>query len=125
MTTSTLDARDEALVARRIELRDAVPTPRVGDALRFPDGELRRISYLWGDGAQTTWPKEGGSFYLGGSGCSYSGSLRPCVPLTSLTLTDETLELSAWVFHHDYMVAGGAVHVKIPCRVYECSVPAP
>jgi hypothetical protein len=121
-STPTIDATDEAIVARRMASIATLTTPRVGDFVRFSDGTERRISYLWPDGAQTS---DGGSFYLGNYGGNFSGSLHPTVPLDSLMRTDEVRDGTVWIFHHDQHRAHNGVHFSVPFRVYECSLPAP
>lgn len=111
------DARDAELVRRRMARLDAQDGPRVGDFVRFADGVERRISYLWDDGAQTS---EAGSFYLSESGCAFSGSLHPPVPIEALVRADERRPGSVWIFHHDVPRAGNAVTARVQFRVYDC-----
>lgn len=123
-----LDARDSAILRERYNAFNERPGPRVGDYVRFPDGEVRRFTHDWEEyGLQTNTPKFGpGSFYFSAAGyCDYSGALDPCVKREALTLTDETQDGSVWFFHHDYRTAGGGVTALIPCRVYESSQPQP
>jgi hypothetical protein len=155
MTTVTADERDEALVDARMAMLDRIRGPRVGDYVRFADGTERRISYHWrsspsrkdegctcevGDaveyhghrdhcpaepwdgGCQTS---DGGSFYLGDGYVSMSGSLYPCVPTSSLVLTEETKHGSVWIFHHDHACAHNGVHFEREFRVYTCDQEAP
>lgn len=113
----TLDERDREIVRQRVTHLDSNEGPRVGDFVRFADGTERRISYLWPDGAQTS---EAGSYYLGDGYVSMSGSLHPCVPLESLTPTDEQMDGWVWIFHHDHHTAHNGVDVDVPFRVYTC-----
>jgi hypothetical protein len=128
MTVSTIDERDLELVRERMATLDARQGPRVGDFVRFADGTLRRISYRWTDdtgwdgGCQTS---DGGSYYLGTHGVSMSGSLHPTVPTDSLRLTDERMDGSVWVFHHDMHRAHNGVDVTVSFRVFECDREAP
>ena len=87
----TPSARDAAILAARVEARDRIAGPRVGDIIRFADGGEGRFTYHWGDGIQTTTrPNGGGSFYLTESGgLSYSGSLAESVPLARIVDTGE------------------------------------
>lgn len=125
---TTLDQRDSEIIAQRLANIDSIDGPRVGDFVRFADNVERRISYHWRDdegwdgGCQTS---EGGSFYLGEHGCSFSGSLHPSVPTETLTLTDERRDGYVWIFHHDWHTAHNGVDVQIPFRVYESSANAP
>lgn len=110
------DERDAELLAKRVHERDAITSPRIGDYIRFPSGELERFSSGWVDGLQTS---PGGSFYLCHNGAaSFSGSLNPSTPRDKITLTSETLPGSFWFFHHDLPGAGRGVYFDIPCRVY-------
>jgi hypothetical protein len=124
-----MDERDQEIYAARVAAFDSHDGPRVGDYVDFPDGVSRLISYVWRDddgwdgGAVQT--SDGGSFYLGAGYMSFSGSLYRCVPSASLTLTDETREMSAWFFRHDWRTAHNAVDVKVTTRVWKCNVKAP
>ena len=119
------DEKDEQLRQARIEARQALRGPLVGDFVRFPGGSLRRFTYDWSDhagegGLQTTC--EGNiheSFYLDRSGfMSYSGCLDPSIPQDKLTDTGEVKDARCWFFHHDRTAAHSAVHMTVPCRVY-------
>ncbi len=79
-------------------------------------------SHLWDGDPQTS---DAGRFYLDRHGCSFSGTLRPTVPASTLTATDETLDGMVWFFHHDIAQANGGVAATIPFRLYTCSLPAP
>lgn len=116
---STLDTRDSSRVAELIQALDQDTNSRVGDYVRFADGTMQRISHRWPEGVQTS---TGGRFHLGRFGCSFSGSLNPVVPYSSLRLTDEKRDGWVWIFHHDFPRAGGGVDFKIPFRVYECTI---
>ena len=123
----TSDERDVAIVQARMNEMDARQDPRVGDYVRFASGELHRISYHWTDGegwdggVQTS---EGGSFYLGKGYCDFSGSLHPCVPTDSLSLTDERKAGAVWIFHHDHHTAHNGVTFAPDFRVYACELNA-
>jgi hypothetical protein len=122
-TVEHLDERDRALVASRMAARQRHSGPQEGDFVRFPDGVLRRISYLWPDGAQTS---DGGRFHLCESGaCSFSGSLYLPVPLCSLRPTSERRLGWAWIFHHDQWRADNGVEFRVAFPVFECSESAP
>lgn len=124
--TLHFDTNDQAIVDRRRTQLDTLPGPRVGDFVEFADGTVRRISETWGDPpdrrAQTS---DGGNFYLGEHGVSFSGSLYPAVPADSLTATGHTRPGAVWIFHHDHWRAHHGVHTTIPFRVYTCELPAP
>jgi hypothetical protein len=116
---SVLDERDATILADRGRQLDAVAGPRCGDFVRFADGRLERVSHVWDwepEGVQTS---EGGSWYLGGGYCSFSGGLNPSIPLGELTLTDERRLGSCWFFHHDWAEADNSVGVELPFRVYD------
>lgn len=118
------DTTDTALVAARVAAMDARPGPRVGDFVRFACGTVRRISYHWKSamgwdgGIQTS---DTGSFHLGEHGVSFSGSLYRCVPINSLTETDERRDGAVWIFHHGFARAHSAVHFEVLFRVYACT----
>lgn len=116
------DDKDAELLAVRQQAWDKREGPRVGDFIEMVDGTLRRFTYNWDDGLQTTWGdcrQRPGSFYLspGGHG-SYSGALDSTVPLGQIESTESTQEGQFWFFHHDYAVAHGGVYVTLLCRVY-------
>jgi hypothetical protein len=97
-----------------------------GDVIIFADGTKRRVSYIWrledGWEIQTS---TGGSFYIGKCCISFSGSLYRSVPKSTCTLTEGKEEQPFWFFDQDWPRAHSAVHCKIPCRVWKCSVNAP
>jgi hypothetical protein len=100
-----------------------------GDFIHFPDGEYRRATHVWTDknnqpeGIQTTI-KNGAdsSFYMGEGYMSFSGSLDPSIPYSTMTRTNATKEGNAWFFDHDWARANGGVYVKVLCPVWECSL---
>lgn len=114
-----LDAFDRALLEKRIQARERIPGPRIGDYVLFNSGELERFSHNHGTELQTS---PSGSFYLRSSGTSeLSGGLNPSIPLGSLELTKATLPGTFWFFHHEIGGAGRGVDCEIPCRVYKTS----
>jgi len=129
MTTATkLDAHDTDILAERIHCFDLINGPRVGDYVQFADGVTRRIAYMWRDeedrpfSVQTT---DGGSFYLGQSYVSFSGSLNSGVEPATLTDTGRKVLGSVWIFHHDQRMAHNGVDTEIPFRLYTCTEIAP
>lgn len=126
MALYEIDDRDRAIIAERQAalLERPEDEPRAGDVVEFADGIVRRVSYVWSDGVQSS---DGGSYYLGGSGhMSMSGSLYTTVPTETLTRVDgETREADAWMFHHDMPGAGRGVHFQVQVPVWKCSVNAP
>jgi hypothetical protein len=115
-----LDERDRAILDERVAAFNATTEIREGDFVRFADGVLRQVSYVWPGGAQTS---DGGSFYLGNGYVNMSGTLYPSIPADTLTLTDETMPAYVWFFHHDSHTAGNSVHVQVTFRVWTCSLP--
>jgi hypothetical protein len=122
-----LDDCDRDILRRRWSRLENVAGPRVGDYVRFADGTERRFAHDWDEyGLQTTDERFGPmSFYIGDEGCSYSGSLNPCVKREALTLAKdqwgsvETKEGHVWFFHHDSAGAGRGVPAFLPFRVYK------
>ena len=107
---------DERLLRERVNRRESLVGPRVGDYVVFADGVTHRFSHPWDDIIQTSC---GGSFYLTEfGGLSFSGGLDPGVPYSALTDTGETKMGKAWFFHNDLRTAHNAVYAEIPCRVY-------
>ena len=117
----TIDDRDHELITTRSTTLAGRTTPQVGDFVDFANGVTRRISHLW-----TDWPEptiqasDGGSFYLGTTGCSFSGGLYPGIPAERFTPTEERREGSAWLFHHDYPSAYSGVYFTVSFRVWRC-----
>lgn len=119
----TFDDQDAAILTERVAAFDAVTGPRVGDYVVFADGIQRRISYIWGDGQETSsvQTSDGGSYYLGNGYVSMSGSLYSGVKPETLTDTGETKHGGVWFFHHDYATAHNGVETTMPFRVFACS----
>lgn len=110
------DDIDEQIKLARIAARDRIERPRIGDYVRFPTGQLERLSHDWGDEFQTS---PSGSIYLHEKGLgSFSGGLNPSTPLDKMKLTNKHLPGNFWFFHHDCAGAGRGVYFHIPCRVY-------
>jgi hypothetical protein len=118
-----LDLRDREILAQRIRMLDRIAKPRVGDYVRFANGVERRISHDWDEGGIQT--SDGGSFYLGRTGVSFSGSLYGCTPTEDLEDTGTTKLGSIWFFHHDWAKAHNGVQTQIPFRVYRTPNEAP
>ena len=118
----SIDDRDREVIATRSATLAARATPQVGDFVDFTNGVTRRISYLW-----TDWPEptiqtsDNGSFYLGTTGCSFSGGLYPGIPADLFTPTDERRAGSAWLFHHDDAMAHNGVDFTVSFRVWRCA----
>lgn len=122
MTYPPLDAIDEKMRQNRMNARDTIEGPRIGDYIRFPCGQLERFSHNWGDGFQTSL---GGNTILNANGYASftNGGLNPIVPREEMTPTDELKDGVFWFFHHDYRGPGRAVFFTIPCRVYVTTTP--
>lgn len=130
ITVSELDERDRAIVAECLTARGGRELrPETGDWIRFSDGVEARIAYCWRDdtgwtdNAQTADPPNGGSFHLGEYGCSYSGSLDHGVKLAKLEATDKQKVGRAWIFHHGWARAGGAVDFQVLFPVWAYAGP--
>jgi len=123
------DDRDAAILRVRQEEYLLKHGPRQGHFVRFVDGEIRRISYVWDcydDPAQ--WgiqTSKGGSFYLGDGYMSFSGGLDSSIDFVTFKLTDELMEGPAWFFHHDHPMAFNGVDVTVKCPVWESTAKAP
>ena len=103
-------------------------TPKTGDFLRYPDGSLKRITYVWDDENGT--PKHiqdyhwrGGSFYIsereGRGSMSHSGSLDTGISADRLRATTETMLGSCWFFHHGIAGAGRGVYTFVECPIWD------
>lgn len=125
------DDRDEEILRKRQAMLSERTEIKQGDRVIFADGVQRWVSHVWEayehptDGFPTTvQTSDGGSFYLGEGYCSFSGGLFTPVPFEHFTRTDETAELSAWFFHHDWHRAHSAVYAVVDVPVWRCSVPS-
>jgi len=118
MNSIPLDEKDQAIAEQIKQAWLARPGMRVGDFVRWPNGELRRCSHDWEDSMQTS--KGGaGSFYIGSSGhASFSGGLQPANPMEFFKPTQETMTGAFWFFHHGSAGAGRGRDFVLPCRVF-------
>lgn len=115
------DKVDAQILLLRSNARRLIDEVLVGDYILFPSGEMERVSNILAAGVQTS-PVNFGSFYLGDSGrASFSGSLNPPVPLSSISTTEETIEGEYWFFHHGKVGAHRAVYFKMGSRVFKTS----
>lgn len=123
-----LDERDTESLTTRQTKRDAMPAvPAEGDVVEFSDGERYRVSYEWtGDNGQRVQTTKGGSFYWGDTGSmSYSGSLISPIAGDTMTLTDETADVPAWFFHHQFACAHNGITVTARVRVWRTTAERP
>lgn len=122
-----MDEQDTQILARRQAQLDARTEAKAGDIIRFPDGTIKRMAHVWTDEngkAESIQPSshDGDSCcYLGEGGYqSYSGGLLPGIDARKFTRTTETMEGSAWFFHHDYARAHNGIDVKVTLPVWDC-----
>ncbi len=108
------DELDATILAKKESAWNTRTGPRVGDFVLIGE-RWGRLSHDWGDELQ--W-SQGGSFYLGHGGVSFSGSLNPGIPKANLTHLDTTKLGEFWFFHNDSAGASRAVGCKILCRVF-------
>jgi hypothetical protein len=127
-----VDEQDEKIIAERMTALDAVTGPRVGDWVHFANEVRWRISNVIHYPADGDTPavhkvqtSDGGSYHLGAGYVSMSGSLEDPVPVSSLTLTEQTKDARLWIFHHGLAGGDRGVDFTRPMRVYQCSLPAP
>lgn len=128
----SLDETDQLIFDRIKAAWENQTEIKVGDFIRFKNGELARVAYIWPDGIQPSADKYGSSFsvsvYKGlkdGIACdraymSFSGGLYNIIPFEKLKLTDEKIDGSCWFFHHDLLGAHRGVYTNISCQVWEC-----
>lgn len=121
------DRRDAEIVERRRQAYNNLTGVVVGDYVRFPCGTLRRVGYVWDEGAhQDVQTTDIGNFHLLDSGrCSFSGNLYNSIPADRLKPTEEKLPGKIWIFHHDCPGEGRAVTGYILFRVWQSADPAP
>ncbi len=118
-----LGERDREIVRCRMVANHAHQGPQTGDFVRFSDGVLRRISYVWPQHFQTS--TDGFYHLLDSGGVSMGGSHYLEVSLSTLSPTDELLEGKAWIARDESRDTNSSVTFKAPFRVYRCSEPAP
>jgi hypothetical protein len=108
----------------RIKREALSPLPVQGDALRYPDGYIRRVAHMWDDGPQpASWGGQGSIYIDPKSGyASYSGALNQSIPNEVLTLAADRLEQRFWFFSHDYPGAHRGVDCMISVRVWDVSI---
>lgn len=125
MCEITFDEQDTRLLAEKLERRAALQGPLNGDFVRFPTGEIERISNTSLEKGVQTSPVWAGSYFLTYEGdASFSGSLHPVIPRESLTLVSGDTQLgSFWFFHHDRAGAGRGVYCSAFCNVYQTNAP--
>jgi|GEM_PF-3504805 len=91
--------------------------PVVGDFIKLPYGIYMRVGiHLYDNEFQMC---SGGSFYLGKSGCSMSGSLDDRFDSGFLSKTEEVREGRVWIFSGDSPGGGRGVHTSIDFKVWE------
>jgi hypothetical protein len=115
------DEKDAEIVLASVVIWNERGGPRVGDWCRMPDGEMRRFTYAWDDGMQTTirGSTGGHGFYFDRGYVSFSGSLDRTIPFSQIFPTDEIKPGEAWCFHRGMPRAHSGVYFTVPCRVFE------
>lgn len=79
----------------------------------YCDGTYREVIRI-----ESVQVSEGGSFYLGDGYVSFSGSLEPSLPYSSLVDTGDMHDGAVWFFHHDYHQAHNGVSAVAKFRVW-------
>lgn len=115
-----LDVTNLFILAKKVEAREKIKTPRIGDFIFMLDGSLRRFTHDWRDSMQVTPPNTCGSFFLGSSGgAEYSGSLDPAIDKNKIKeIPCQEMNGRFWFFHRDIPAAHSDVYADIVCRVY-------
>jgi hypothetical protein len=103
------------LLAKKVAEFDKIDGPRVGDFLRFPNGECCRIAKIDDEAFQLG---NGGFFLYGKGGCEYSGGLYAVHPTGSLRPTGETKSGAIWFFNKDEPAENNGVDFSIEFRVF-------
>jgi hypothetical protein len=111
-------------IAQQAQLRRlARTTPQLGDYVRFPGNEYRRLSVSYEEQAwQCEARPRAGSFFLhpDGSCPSPSGSMAPgVIPGISLTPTDDLRPADVWMFSNGRVEAHQDTHLTIHVRVWD------
>lgn len=126
MTRFTFDEQDQQILKRREKQFLENKELKVGDFIRFGDGTLRRVAYVWSaEEVQTADPAC--ALYLGEGGYQeFSGTLYHSTPKgTQFTRTDTSMQGSVWIFHHHQVEAHHGVYSQCYCPIWETDSPAP
>jgi hypothetical protein len=116
----TLDAKNYAIVEKRLQRRANFSGPVAGDFVEMLDGSLERFSNDWGDSIQTTDGKFGSSFYLLDNGyASFSGGLNPAIDKNRIINTLELIEGRFWIFKDDISGAHRGIYFFIPAKIWK------
>lgn len=128
-----LDERDQAIAYERwkgLAMREALQAdkgvPTVGDWVEYPDGNPRRVSYVWDwnePSEISVQTSDSGSWYLGGDGSvSFSGGLCQSVAIDTFTIRKGVCRRGKfWFFHHDHATAQNGVDLWLPVLVWDCT----
>ena len=113
------DPKNKAIVKKRMARHDRRKGIRMGDyvILKNPKS-MSRVTHDWGDSVQTGGDKDG-SFYLGDSGISYSGSLDPSISKKKFKKTNMKKKGLIWIFDKDFAGAGRGVEYYATFRVFK------
>jgi hypothetical protein len=116
----TLDAKNYAIVEKRLQRRASLASPVVGDFVQMLDGSLERFSHDWNDSIQTTDGKFGSSFYLLDNGdASFSGGLNSAIMKNRIVDTLEAEHASFWIFKDDISGAHRGLYFFMPVKVWK------
>lgn len=110
------DQVDALILSKKIEEREKIKGPRVGDVvIRIDSIAPHRIAYMFDDKYQLS---SGGSFFLDSNGnADFSGSLDYPRKYELKMLLREC-EHMFWFFHHDEPGAHRGVNCFVKCRVF-------
>ena len=116
--------KNRQLLNEAIKNFDARLGPRVGDYIVMLDGSLRRFTYDWGDGLQTTVsnqsPAYDSSFYMGRGGfAEFSGSLDPSIPKERIIYARARRLARFWMFNMGVPGAGCGRAYEIKVKIWK------
>ena len=124
-----LDERDREILSNRLTAYASREGLTTGDVIKFKDGKLMRIAYIWRDqegNPTSVQPCWGGSFFMHKSGgCEMSGGLSSGIDPELFQRTADTAEVEAWFFHHDFAGAGMGRTFSYSARVWYVDHDAP
>jgi hypothetical protein len=111
--------KNEALLKKKMQVRQLLEGPLVGDFILLSDGTFDRLTHDWGDTIQTGGHQRG-SFFLHDSGeMTYSGGLNPSIPKSALRPTGQTRVGRTWFFDEDWAGADRGVYFSVECNVWK------
>lgn len=107
------------ILSFRLTQRAALSGPLTGDYVKYKDGSLSRITYVWPDHCQTGGSRDGAFFLFPDGYCSYSGGLDSGIKTKKLKITDEKITGRIWFFNQGIAGYNRGIDFYTEFPVYE------